>query len=120
NAQAKLWKAIVEARLGADARRLDDVARPARHGVVAIEADVERASHITLRARREPRKFLHLRQRHRASGLLHPRSHDTYPARSFRPAEYARSWLTGPLTHVSASVQERITDAAALQHVLRR
>src|SRR3546814_15156248 len=36
------------------------------------------------------------------------------------PAEYARSWLTWPLTHVSADVQEGITEAAAWQQALRR
>src|SRR3546814_14966251 len=36
------------------------------------------------------------------------------------PAEYARSWLTWPLTHVSADVQEGITETAAWQQALRR
>src|SRR3546814_11300637 len=52
-----------------DARRLDDVARPARQRVLAIEPDIERAPHITLRSRAEARELLHFGQRHRAPGL---------------------------------------------------
>ncbi len=75
----------IDAFLCADARRLADVARPALDRVAAVQADVEGAADVTLRALIEAGKLLHFDQGQRPIGRLDLRCH----THSFYPAGHA-------------------------------
>ena len=85
-------------RLRPDARRLNQIARPAAQRILAIQPDVEAAPDIALRRRAETGELLHFRQRHRTFGRPSSASHRHTPPHVVASGDDAPGWLTPALS----------------------